>query len=266
MSSRVNARTAVDAVPWWYHSIDLGDGIVTPGWVPANQLREMLTNLRLPPLDNKTVLDIGSWDGYFAFAAERLGASRVVALDHFAWYMNIDGWVAHVSGLRESGVTPTLYDYLQLMDTEALPGKKGFDTARAVLGSKVEAVVEDFMEMDLDSLGTFDVVLFLGVLYHLRDPLRALERVAALTREQAVIETAAVYTPGLEHKALCEFWEGYEYGEDPSNWWAPNARALEALCRTAGFRSVDVIVGPPDPTHLPTDRPTVFRAIAHAFK
>src|SRR5262245_37663164 len=65
----------------WYHSIDLGDGIVTPGRSESVPL----TAGQLPDMRDRTVLDIGAWDGYYSFLAERCGASRVVALDHYAW-------------------------------------------------------------------------------------------------------------------------------------------------------------------------------------
>ena len=67
----------------WYHRIDLGDGIVTPGVDPSPR---KLERLRLPAdLGGKTVLDVGAWDGFFSFEAERRGASRVLATDSYAW-------------------------------------------------------------------------------------------------------------------------------------------------------------------------------------
>jgi tRNA (mo5U34)-methyltransferase len=123
-----------------------------------------------------------------------------------------------------------------------------YKTAHGALGSKVETVVQDFMEADPDQLGTFDVVLFLGVLYHMQNPLEALKRVAALTRGVAVIETEAMAIPGNEHRALCEFFEGSELNNDSSNWWAPNEKAVAGMCRAAGFSRVEVIVGSPLPS------------------
>jgi len=122
------------------------------------------------------------------------------------------------------------------------------------------------MTMDLRPLGAFDVVLYLGVLYHMEDPLRAMRRVASVTRELAVIETHAACLPGYEHEAVWQFFESNELNNDVSNWWAPNRRALEGLCRAAGFRRVDVLVGPPDPATLPSGKVHWYRAIAHAWK
>lgn len=238
-SSELAERVA--AIPMWWHTIDLGDGVVTPGVKPVDPQAE-LEALRLPDLRGKSVLDVGAWDGFYAFAAERLGAARVVALDHHVW--SIDRSTADA---RQPGE----------WRPDTLPGKRGFDLAREALGSRVEPVVADFMEIDLSTLGTFDVVLFLGVLYHLRHPLRALERLAAVTKEVAVIETEAVELPGSGHRAFCEFFE-HEHRGDPTNWWAPNERALVALCRTAGFADVNVLTRAP--------RSGRYRLVAHASK
>ncbi len=101
----------------------------------------------------------------------------------------------------------------------------------------------DFMTMNLAELGKFDVVLYLGVLYHMEEPLSAIRRVASVTAPHglAVIETEAVEIPGLENMSFCEFFPGKELNNDPSNWWAPNAKALEGFCRAAGFRDVTIL-------------------------
>jgi hypothetical protein len=109
------------------------------------------------------------------------------------------------------------------------------------------------MAMDLDSLGQFDVVLFLGVLYHMEDPLRAMRRVASVTAPDglAVVETEAIEVPELADSALCEFYPGRELNNDPTNWWVPNAKALEGLCLAAGFREVRLLTEPPAKPDLP---------------
>lgn len=79
----------VSSVPFWWHSIDLGNGVVTPGDKPPEFLEYEWWTFRLSPLSGQSVLDIGAWDGYFSFRAEREGASRVVALDHYVWMMDL---------------------------------------------------------------------------------------------------------------------------------------------------------------------------------
>ena len=96
------------------------------------------------------------------------------------------------------------------------------------------------MTMDLQPLGTFDVVFFLGVLYHVEDPLASLRRVASLSNGVAIIETHAIVIPGYEHLELCEFYSSNQLSGDASNWWGPNLKALEGMCRAAGFVRVEV--------------------------
>ena len=142
-------RTRADALRW-YHRIKLGHGVITQG---VDNSPERLAKAHLPgDLSGRSVLDIGAWDGFFSFEAERRGASRVVAADHYAWHGT--GW-----GTGE--------------------GKAGFQLAREVLNSRVEDSDTDVMDLSPERVGSFDVVLFLGVLYHLPNPLLALERVAS---------------------------------------------------------------------------------------
>jgi tRNA (mo5U34)-methyltransferase len=120
------------------------------------------------------------------------------------------------------GRAPIAYDRIPgVWNPGTLPGKAAFDTAHQILGSNVEQIVADFMTVEPDLVGSHDVVLFLGVLYHVQEPLAALRRVALWTREVAVIETAGIHVPGQEHLALLEFLLG-----------------LTKLCRAAGFREV----------------------------
>jgi tRNA (mo5U34)-methyltransferase len=207
--TREERQALADAIPQWWHSIDLGEGAVSRGKKTPEFHEAELRDLRLPDLKGKTVLDIGAWDGFYSFHAEAQGAARVVALDWFTWVGE--------------------------------PGRRGFDLAHRLRESRVEPVVGDFMTMDLETLGAFDVVLFLGVLYHLEDPLGALRRLRQVTRELAVIETHAIVTPGLEHRPMWEQYPGEELNADPSNWWGPNARAVLDACRVAGFGSAEVV-------------------------
>lgn len=235
----------VNRIPFWWHSIDLGDGVVTPGGKSPQVLAQELANYQLTDLHGRSVLDIGAWDGYFSFAAERLGAASVTALDHFVWSMDFSQSKEKLLGLG--------YTEEQLRRVEEipewwrpheLPGKRGFDLVHRARDSRVQSVVGDFMTMDLSSLGSFDIVLYLGVLYHIRHPLLALERVAQVTKQYAVIETEAVYYAPMEDHAWCEFFETDELNGDPSNWWVPNLKALVGMCRAAGFSRVEVLLGP----------------------
>jgi tRNA (mo5U34)-methyltransferase len=236
----------VDAVPFWWHSIDLGRGVVTQGHKSSQRLEEELAAYQFPDLKGRTVLDIGAWDGFFSFEAERRGAARVVALDHFVWSIEFGAEYGRQASAAHADAAPELdRATTDVRQSDELPGRRGFDLAHRVLESRVEPVVADFMETDLSELGQFDVVFYLGVLYHIKNPLLALERLAQVTGEMAVIETEAVWYPQLEDHAWCEFFETNELGGDDTNWWAPNARALVGMCRAAGFSKVKLLVTPP---------------------
>ena len=196
----------------WFHTIDLGHGVVTPG---VDDTPRKLTDIRIPEdLSGQAVLDIGAWDGFFSFEAERRGAARVLATDSFSW----------------SG--------------KAWGGKDGFDLAREVLGSHVEDRLVDVMDLSPEAVGVFDLVLFLGVLYHLRHPLLALEKVASVTAKCLILETE-VDLIGLRHPVMT-FYPGTQLNNDPTNWWAPNPRALLGMLKDVGFAKVKVM-SPPKP-------------------
>jgi tRNA (mo5U34)-methyltransferase len=267
LGRRARKKQAVSSVDFWWHSIDLGDGVVTPGQKTPEILTDELRGLALPPLVGRTVLDIGAWDGFYSFEAERLGASRVVALDHFVWSLDRPQLEIYLAECAATGVPPAPLDDVPQVWDDHHPGKRGFDLVHDATDSRVEAVVADFMTTDLDRLGTFDVVLYLGVLYHMRHPLLALERVRRVTGAVAVIESQATYVPGLEGYPHCQFFENDELNDDPTNWWAPNLAALQALARSAGFRRVEVMRRAPlEWDELPAGHePVGYRAVVHAF-
>jgi len=261
----------------WYHSIDLGNGVVTKG---QSVMAEMVTEDQLPDFRGRSVLDIGAWDGYYSFLAERRGASRVVALDHYAWGVDFTARTEYWNDCFERGVLPD-----QSRDTSdfwraELPGRRGFDLAHRVLGSRVEPVVADFTTIDVATLGTFDIVLYLGVLYHMKEPLTCLERLRTVTREIAVIETEAAQVPGNAGRCLLELHAGGELNADFGNWYVPTVEALCALVRASGFANAEVLRGP-RPTrsrlsariarrlHMLPDRPNPaaenYRAVVRAI-
>jgi tRNA (mo5U34)-methyltransferase len=222
---RSELKARADAIRW-YHRIDLGHGVVTPG---VDDTRLRLARLDLPTsLAGLTVLDVGAWDGFFSFEAERRGASRVVAADYFAWH------------------GPTWST------------KAGFELARAALESRVEDLDVDVMDLSPERVGTFDVVLFLGVLYHLPHPLLALERLAAVTRGLLILETV-VDMVGVGRPAVA-FYPGRELNGDPTNWWGPNPAAVEGMLRTVGFTDVRPV------TPVPSAAYRAARAVAHRLR
>ena len=221
----------------WYHSIDLGDGFVTDGKAQPNELLE--SPGVLPDVRSRSVLDIGAWDGKYSFEAERAGAARVVALDHYVWRLHAQERDAYYEACELEGRLPDPAVLEQgFLDPDGLPGKEGFDLAKQYLGSHVEAVAEDFMTMDLGKLGTFDVVFYLGVFYHMVNPVGALQRLHQVTGGVAVIETETIKLPPFVHQNLVAFYPGKECRSDYTNWFAPTERALHDMCLAAGFRRV----------------------------
>jgi tRNA (mo5U34)-methyltransferase len=189
----------------WYHQIDLGDGIVTPG---VDDSPSRMAPLELPrDLSGKSVLDIGAWDGFFSFEAERRGASRVLATDSYCW--SGEGWGT----------------------------KEGFLTASRILGSRADDLEIDVMDLSPDRIGTFDLVLFVGVLYHMRHPLLALEHVASVTGDQLIFDSHTAMVK--ERDPVMLFYPGTELNNDPTNWWGPNPPAVEAMLRDVGFTQTE---------------------------
>lgn len=256
----------------WFHTMDLGNGIVTPGLAPFNEALE--TQGAYPSVKGKTVLDIGAWDGKYSFQAERHGATKVVALDHYVWQLDVPKREEYWRQCEAEGRIPDPDDDSIFLRPDELPGRRGFDWARKVLKSNVEPVVGDFMTMDLDSLGTFDVVMFFGVLYHLLDPFAALRRLRRITGELAAIETEAIRVLGYHDVPLMGFLGGAELKRDHTNWFVLSDKALHDMCHAAGFRQVKTVVGPPPMTkNLPRrwregrlfGRVERYRTVIHAM-
>jgi tRNA (mo5U34)-methyltransferase len=226
----------------WWHSIDLGELGVTRGYKTGERLDEEWANLEVPDLAGRSVLDIGAWDGYFSFRAERSGADHVTALDSYVWSFDPLEKIAYEKGCQERGETPLEYELVpELWRPAEMPGRRSFDFARSVLGSRVEPVMADFATAPVDAIPAADVVFFLGVLYHLKDPLDAMTRLRAVTRQVAIIETEAIHLPGYPTLRLAQFVAEDELYGDPTNWWAPTMSALQGLATAAGFSSTRIV-------------------------
>lgn len=206
------AQRAMASVPHWYHRIELVPGVVTPG---VNDSQGTLAHLGLPEdCTGLRALDVGARDGFFSFELERRGA-EVLALDY------------------------------------APPEQTGFAVSRDLLGSSVRYVTENVYNITPERYGEFDVVLFLGVLYHLRNPLKALDLLWEVCRERIFVETQlldhAFQRPDGDFRPLAErdeelartpimqFYPRDALNGDATNCWAPNAACLQAMLDAAGF-------------------------------
>lgn len=202
----------IDSVPHWYHRIELAPGVVTPG---INDTAQALTRFDLPAdCAGLRVLDLGTRDGFYAFEMERRGAD-VVAVDY--------------------------------MPMESM----GFKVLKDHFGSKVRFVQENVENLSPEALGTFDIVLFLGLLYHMRNPLRALDVVRSLCRDRMYLSTHLVdnafrveggkfvtlasFSPELLEHPIMQFWPKDAYGNAWNGYWGPNSKCVEMMLEEANF-------------------------------
>jgi tRNA (mo5U34)-methyltransferase len=211
----------------WYHTLELAPGVVTPGWF---DLRPVAPRLPWPELTGKRCLDVGTFDGFWAFEMERRGAAEVVAadiLDPLQW-----DWPA---GAEEAAIAAV---------GERKGAGQGFDVAREALGSAVERVELSIYDLDPAVHGEFDVVFVGSLLLHLRDPVGALARVRGVCRERFLLLEAIDLPTSLllPRRPLASL-----DGDGRPWWWRPNQAALCRMVEAAGF----TVVAPPQRILLP---------------
>lgn len=197
----------VAAITPWHHSIDLGRGVVTPGGAPHDFFREQADIIFAAGVTGHSVLDVGAWDGFFSFEAERRGASRVLAAD---WYC----WGGPGPGKREA-----------------------FQLAREVLASSVEDRLIDIPQTTVETVGQFDIVLFNGIVYHILNPLSALEQMARIARYLLTVETHLDLLD-LPRPAMIFYPGEPPVPGQPQNGWGPNSLCMHALLKRLGFQDV----------------------------
>jgi tRNA (mo5U34)-methyltransferase len=208
-------RAQIESVSAWYHRFELGPGLVTPG---INDSGAVLQRLALPE-DCRGIraLDLGTRDGFFAFELRRRGA-EVVAVDYMPMELT------------------------------------GFGVARRLLGMDVEYTQENIYNMRPEVYGTFGIVLFLGLLYHLPDPMAALRIVRSLCSGELYLETHVLdeavllpdgtfttleaVAPGLAQSPIMQFYPGSSLGNDPTNYWAPNYVCMQRMLEESNFEVV----------------------------
>jgi tRNA (mo5U34)-methyltransferase len=206
----------------WFHNLDLAGVRTAPdhflGDYPQNKWRQFAHAIPFD-LRGRTVLDIGCNAGFYSIEMKKRGADRVVAIDFDDVYLAQARFAAEVSETEIEFRKLSVYDV-------------------ALLGEK------------------FDVVLFMGVLYHLRHPLLALDLLHEhVTRDLLVFQTmqrGIDQVEPLENDYPFEEREIFElpgyprlsfierrYAGDPTNWWVPNRACSEAMLRSAGYDIID---------------------------
>jgi tRNA (mo5U34)-methyltransferase len=216
------ARAVLGRVPLWFHtfSLDRSSGLYTHGVARDHRYR-------IPALPDDfggmSVLDVGTFDGFYAFLAEARGAGRVVAVDNEQYRE----WVSSRWGVE-------------------LEGGEGFAAIRELLHSEV--VYRRLDAFDLDELGeTFDFILCFGILHRVRNPLGLLKiirrRLAGGGR--VLLETHGSADPSLDSSAAVHIpAAGEVYAHDDFVYWGFTPPGLAAMARHAGFNGFELIDAP----------------------
>lgn len=211
-SASVNAAVSMRQRSVWHQRFEIAPGIITPG---VSDVCSLLERLELPEeMRGLRVLDVGACDGFFSFECERRGA-EVIAVDYKSKDFSC------------------------------------FALAAQIVGSNVRHIQSNVYDLDKLSLGNFDIVLFLGVLYHLQDPMRALRELRKACSGTLYVETASIdnhlighdgthrrlidIDPALEEIELAQFYPGRKLDGTATNYWAPNGVCLEGMLREAEF-------------------------------
>jgi len=203
----------------WYHTIELGNDLVSRG---AYDHRPVVDRYGIPQsLGGKTALDIGTFDGFWAFELERRGADRVVAID-----------IARIGD----------FDWLPSMRAglgAAADRQSNFPLARAMRGSRVERKICSVYDLSPETVGTFDVVFCGDVLLHLFNPLKALLNIRSVTRGIAVIQTSL--DEGIETLHPDKPWLRFGARDaekilgEHCTYWIFGTKALTEMMAYAGF-------------------------------
>jgi SAM-dependent methyltransferase len=232
---------------YWYHTIDLGDGLITPGMY---DYRETISSFQFPEdMHGMTVLDAGSATGFFAFEFERRGARVVsvelpslVNLDRFPG-QDVEGSLRKIermifpggelSAMRRGDSERELYRCL-------LEGP--FEFCRVRLGSKVSRCYSTLYDLTAEKAGVpkgFDFVFVGDVLVHTLYPLKALAALAELCRGTLVL--AQMLPEGPQEPAAMMYVGGDNPDEDEVSWWLPNRSCLMQMMSKLRFRHVEEV-------------------------
>jgi tRNA (mo5U34)-methyltransferase len=198
----------------WYHTLELRPGEWTEGWF---DLRDAVRHYDLPnDMSGMRVLEVGTWDGFWAFEMERRGAD-VTAID--------------LDDERDLDWPPRQ----RPAEFPERPRGAGFQLAKEIKGSNVERIELSVYDATPEELGTFDLVFCGSVLIHLRDALLALERINGLTRDRFI--SCEVFDPVL---SLVPLSAGRFKAHRPAfEFWRPNLKGWRKMMWAAGFARVE---------------------------
>ena len=210
---------AISSNPLWYHTIELAPGQVTPGWFDA---RPVVEKMPWPDVKGKRCLDVGTYDGFFAFEMEKRGAAEVVATDisgheHWDWPMDV----------RAQGPE-------RLAEIAGPQKGLGFQIAKEALNSNVEKVEINIYDLTPEKMGTFDVIVCGSLMLHLRDPLRAMWAVRSVCAGHFLSAETIDLLLTIEHpNRPVSVLNGV--GSN-LHWTIPNAAGHRQMLRASGFK------------------------------
>jgi SAM-dependent methyltransferase len=233
------ARRALEVNPkLWYHTIELAPGLVTPGYID-----ERATAPKVLPADlsGKRALDIGTFDGFWAFEMERRGA-EVVAID-----------LAHIDDAEFPPLSRPMLEQRTVEEGTELG--LGFQLASEAIGSSVERVICNVYDVTPDAIGGRVDIAFNGAtLTHLRDPVGALERIRETLVPHGVLYSIEPVAVGLTLRSPRRPASLFRAHNSEYTWWMPNLAQISAWMRGAGFTDVKrlTIVRPPSKERHPS--------------
>jgi len=214
-------KKKVESFPHWYHQIELAPGIVTPGGQNSRLVLDSLNALGLPfDCKGKRVLDLGARDGFFSFEMEKRGA-EVLAVDY------------------------------------ALPTATGFSVSAEILNSRVPYKVDNIYSLSSEKYGRFDIILCLGLIYHLRNPMLALDIIRSLCKSDALLFVESAIMTDLFYRCFDAIHRVLQMGlgekrvpantmwrflpvctlkSDGTNCWLPSLKGLQSALESAEFQ------------------------------
>jgi tRNA (mo5U34)-methyltransferase len=248
---------------FWYHSIELGGGLVTPG---VYDLRDKWHHYHFPAdFQGQRMLDIGAATGFFSFRFAQSGAEVVATelgdiggLDRFPGQdLEI---VAQKAAKYAQGYVlepPAVWDAHTL---HHLMLEGPFFYCQQVLGLTLERVFSRIYDLSPDTVGRFDWVFIGDVLLHTLRPLEALSAAASVCEGTLVIAQELTALGG--DTPLLVYTGGSELDDDESAWWMPNLAWMKQLLHKLGFRTVEVKAVFED-VYLPVGQ-VLTRTVIHA--
>jgi tRNA (mo5U34)-methyltransferase len=224
----------VDELVGWFHSVDLPQGLSTPGGRGWEIRAETFDIASL--VAGASVLDLGSMEGGDLFCAQDAGAASVTSCD-------VDNYFGYDLG-RNSAWDYTVERYLEAKrrgpewEWAFFNSKRlGFELCRRARGSNAQRISSSIYDLDPGVHGIFDVTYCFGLLYHLRHPLLAIDKLRAVTGRVALVNNQITPEADANHVAFYpETWRGAH-----TNWFVPTPEAFLGMLSSAGFSRLEVV-------------------------